>query len=416
MSILIEDFITDLQSAITASNAGLESVPDHPPESIADFPACIAYLDSFKADVLTPGLTKFFHTVIVEVHIGGIDLPADTETIIDYVERIPKTIFKTLSSFSKTNIRFVGQINYQFGEMAWRNQKTLGYLFQLNDVMTESYTSQDAPTAPSSLVATAISASEINLTWTDNSDNELAFVVQRSLTSGSGFVTIAILASGSTSYSDTGLSGGTAYYYQIVANNSGGNTTSNEATDTTYAVLVLDTFTGAPISLDAHTPDTDASGLGWTEVLEDWGLDGSGNAVTAAIGLGIASIDSTAADGVITANLTTTSFTFSAVRGVVARFIDTNNYWQIGLSDNSFYIRERNAGVTVNRAAALNVGVGASTPVEMVVTMLGTTITAELVGVATISYSSATLNQTETTHGMIVRFNDEPYDRFKVVG
>src|SRR5262245_49296004 len=36
------------------------------------------------------------------------------------------------------------------------------------------------PIAPSALVATAVSLSQINLTWTDSSNNESGFVIQRS--------------------------------------------------------------------------------------------------------------------------------------------------------------------------------------------------------------------------------------------
>jgi hypothetical protein len=40
------------------------------------------------------------------------------------------------------------------------------------------------PAAPTNLVATAVSSSQINLTWTDNSNNETGFKIERCIGSG----------------------------------------------------------------------------------------------------------------------------------------------------------------------------------------------------------------------------------------
>lgn len=91
-----------------------------------------------------------------------------------------------------------------------------------------------APVAPSLLVATTASSTTINLAWQDNSDNETNFIVQRSLSAGTGFVTIATLGIGVEGYSSGGLSAETQYFYQVQATNTGGDSTfSNEASDTT---------------------------------------------------------------------------------------------------------------------------------------------------------------------------------------
>ena len=90
------------------------------------------------------------------------------------------------------------------------------------------------PAAPSNLVATAASSSQINLTWTDNSSNEDGFKLYLS-TDGVNYSNIKILAANTTSYSDTGRSPGTIYYYQVLAyTNAGGNSPySNTASATT---------------------------------------------------------------------------------------------------------------------------------------------------------------------------------------
>src|SRR5439155_6304442 len=70
------------------------------------------------------------------------------------------------------------------------------------------------PTAPSGLAASAASSSQINLTWTDASNNETGFLIERSPDGTNGWSQIATPAANATSYSDTGRSPATTYYYR----------------------------------------------------------------------------------------------------------------------------------------------------------------------------------------------------------
>ncbi len=92
------------------------------------------------------------------------------------------------------------------------------------------------PAVPSSLTATPISFSQINLTWTDNSTNETAFVLARGTVSGGPYVDVAALSANVTTYSNTGLAANTTYYYVVRATNavaSSGN--SAQASATTFS-------------------------------------------------------------------------------------------------------------------------------------------------------------------------------------
>jgi N-acetylmuramoyl-L-alanine amidase len=74
-----------------------------------------------------------------------------------------------------------------------------------------------APSAPSGLTATAVSASQINLSWNDNSGIEDSYKIERALSSGGPWTEIATTAANTTSFADPGLSGGTTYYYRVRA-------------------------------------------------------------------------------------------------------------------------------------------------------------------------------------------------------
>ena len=78
------------------------------------------------------------------------------------------------------------------------------------------------PAAPGGLVATTVSASQINLTWTDNSTNESSFLIERSLDS-TNFSQVLSVGAGVTNAADTALSANTIYYYRVRASNSAGN-------------------------------------------------------------------------------------------------------------------------------------------------------------------------------------------------
>jgi chitodextrinase len=91
------------------------------------------------------------------------------------------------------------------------------------------------PTAPTNLVATALSGQQINLTWTASTDNVgvTGYRVERCQGAGcSTFVQVGVTAA--TSYSDTGLLGLTTYRYRVratdLANFSGYSNTASATT------------------------------------------------------------------------------------------------------------------------------------------------------------------------------------------
>ena len=92
-----------------------------------------------------------------------------------------------------------------------------------------------APSAPTGLVATAASSSQINLAWNDVS-TETGYRVERSPNGSSNWVEIGQLSTNQNTYSDSSVSAQQTFYYRVRALNSGGfSDYSNVATATTPA-------------------------------------------------------------------------------------------------------------------------------------------------------------------------------------
>jgi len=75
------------------------------------------------------------------------------------------------------------------------------------------------PTAPSGLSAVESGYDKINLSWTDNSSDELGFKIERRLGTEDRYAQIASVAANVTTYLDTGLTGNTSYMYRVRAYN-----------------------------------------------------------------------------------------------------------------------------------------------------------------------------------------------------
>jgi hypothetical protein len=90
------------------------------------------------------------------------------------------------------------------------------------------------PAAPSDLLGDAISDSEIQLSWHDNSDNETGFEIYRG---GPVFNKIATLAVDDVFYTDSLLQDSTTYSYFVKAVNlDGASNSSNTVEVTTFAI------------------------------------------------------------------------------------------------------------------------------------------------------------------------------------
>jgi len=120
--------------------------------------------------------------------------------------------------------------DYSFSSTAyWRDSGSL----QGSDVIVTGVAVNGEPDAPSSLGASGVSPTRINLSWTDNSDDESGFKIERWPTGATSWTQIDTVEADLTAYADTGLQPGTTCYYRVRAYNSVGNSGYSNTTSAT---------------------------------------------------------------------------------------------------------------------------------------------------------------------------------------
>lgn len=127
------------------------------------------------------------------------------------------------------------------------------------------------PTAPTNLKATALSSSEIKLTWQDQSDNEDKFIIYRGTSNTNITEVAATLNEDQTTFTDTGLTDDTTYYYIVKAENVKGVSAASNivqgktiALKATLTAKVVDQYgeglPGVSITMGSLKATTDAAG------------------------------------------------------------------------------------------------------------------------------------------------------------
>ena len=127
------------------------------------------------------------------------------------------------------------------------------------DYSASAYTGITAavPAAPVSLRASVTSADGITLVWTDNSNNESGFRIERFDETSKAFTEIATVAVNTATYKDTGVTAGESYIYRVRAYNiMGASPYSNE-------IVVSAWDTSAPTFLNVEPVSSSRLDLTW---------------------------------------------------------------------------------------------------------------------------------------------------------
>lgn len=135
------------------------------------------------------------------------------------------------------------------------------------------------PAAPTGLKVTPYLFTRLDLSWTDNANNETGFTIERK-TAGGSYAKVATVGANTTKYSDTSAQVGITYYYRVKANGNFDSGYSNEASGLLLKFAVMPDINynqlipAAPTGLIAATIPGDSNGvkLSWQASTSD--IDG----------------------------------------------------------------------------------------------------------------------------------------------
>lgn len=172
--------------------------------------------------------------------------------------------FTDFDNNGSTSSQVVIRILAKTGENIQITPKNLTDTIGLIEIENISWTSgsgvgviADRPEPPSDLSATALS-DKIDLVWTDNSDNESGFYIERSVNGGS-FIRVDSTSANVNSYSDVSVVSGDSYVYRVFAYNENGISTSSLVASASIVVTV-----NGPGNLTVNISQT-SIGISWTD-------------------------------------------------------------------------------------------------------------------------------------------------------
>jgi hypothetical protein len=209
----------DFTATVTANVAATTSAWN-------DFALVFAYQDAsnysyFSSnesnDGATSGIIKVVNGVVTEVA----DIPAPITAATNYQVKLVRA-GNTVTAY-RNNVLLATATDAAFsggriGLGTARDQ------VDFDELVVTTVTPTTVPAAPSSLLPVAVSASQIDLGWADNANNESGYVVERAnnITFTSGLVTTSLPAN-TTSHQVTGLSASSTYYFRVRATNAAGS-------------------------------------------------------------------------------------------------------------------------------------------------------------------------------------------------
>ncbi len=118
------------------------------------------------------------------------------------------------------------------------------------------------PASPTNLTATAISSTQINLTWTDTDPNATGFKIERKIGLDGTYSQIAAVGAGANQYANIDLASQTRYFFRVRASGiTGSSDYSNEADATTTGGTTYAEWLTANSPATGFATDTDDDGV-----------------------------------------------------------------------------------------------------------------------------------------------------------
>lgn len=217
-----------------------------------------------ETDTLTPSAPSGFNATAANT--TQIDLSWTDNTTGEDGFRIERCSGSGCSDFTELATVAANTVTYQDNSVCNSTSYSYRAVAYKTDEWETAYSGTSSattatPSAPGSFTATRNSEVQINLSWTDTTNDETGFKVDRCTGAGcSDFAEIATLAANTTTYNDTGLAYSTTYTYRVRAYK-----TATCAWETTSATGAATTSISAPSGLSSSSPNTTQVNLSWTD-------------------------------------------------------------------------------------------------------------------------------------------------------
>lgn len=163
------------------------------------------------------------------------------------------TVASNVTTYTDSGLTFNTTYHYEV-----RGYNTSGD----SNTVSASATTTNSLSAPSNLIATPTSNTTVSVSWTDTSNNEDGFTLQRATGNGA-YGHLADLAAGTTTFFDVNLTPNYTYHYQIRSYNADGTSSFTPVTVTTLDELTAPTITSATVvsheQVDVSWTDTNTN-------------------------------------------------------------------------------------------------------------------------------------------------------------
>ena len=234
------------------------------------------------ADAEVTDTTVKLRWVDRSVNEDGFVVERSTNPTSDFV--VVSQVIANLESFDDTGLS--ADTSYFYRVKATNNTGDSSYS-EIQPVTTSS-PPVNVPQAPTNLAASNIMSGSVDLNWTDNSDNETGFNIERSDDQGQSFSKVGETTVGTTTFNDSGLAAKTQYQFRVHAFNSAGNSLNSNVVE----ITTLDTPPAAPVTLILSSKTDVSVQISWDDksdneqnfVVERSLLADSGFAVIATLG------------------------------------------------------------------------------------------------------------------------------------
>jgi fibronectin type 3 domain-containing protein len=176
----------------------------------------------------------------------------------------------TTNSYSNTGLSDVTEYRY-----AVRAKDAIGNASSYSTVSTVTTLDGTAPSTPTAPTATAVSTSQINLSWTASTDNVGVSTYSVERCTGAACSSFAALVTqAGTTYNNTGLSSGTTYRYRVRATDAAGNNSAYSAIFEATTVGIDSTPPTIPIGVSATAVSDSQINISWNASTDAVGVTG----------------------------------------------------------------------------------------------------------------------------------------------